>query len=266
VEVPVRRSFIVLLSAAACGRVDPAPEDLDGLIHFFWDSYADGENDDLARAIPNLHAAIPATLPLEGAQSRLVASQLASIEVAGSPDPQQANGFFIVTELACDLDRLEAINIALNQDEQFPGTYDAYERSYTSDVDAYLARETDRLTWDVTIQASPAGFDYLERISGGVRRISAERRGDLLGDALVFRTWLREPAEESDDNRSFEQDYQLDIYHEPEPRRLIHTYAIWRKIDMGSLGDQDSAALIAVTLNGAKNWDQDTEKLCAEAD
>jgi hypothetical protein len=242
--------------------VDPAPADLDGLIHFFWDNYRDGENETLAAAVPNLDATIPDSLPLEGAQTRLTSEQLNSIEVDGPPDPQLANGFFIITELACTLDQLEMINIALNQDEQFPGTYDGYERVYTSDVDAYRTREVQTLTWDVTIEASPAGFQYTERISGGVRRISAERRDPFLGDALVFRTWLTEPATESDDNRSFDQDYQLDIYHEPEPGRLIHTYAIWRKIDMGALGDQDSAALIAVTLGGAKDWDKDTEKLC----
>ena len=43
---------------------------------------------------------------------------------------------------------------------------------------------------------------------------------------------------------------------------MVHIWAIWRQIDMGTFGDQDSTALIAVTLAEGEKWDEETTELC----
>jgi len=235
-------------------------------MHFLWDHFAEGEDDALAEAVVNLNGALPLDdLPARGAQSRLQPAQLSTVGLEDVNDPSLANGFHVITELACHLDALEAVFIATNQDELHEGSYDGYLRTYTSSVDDYLARQTPHLTWDGEIQASPAGFDYIEHISGGVRRLpTLDSERSPFGDVLLGRTWLLEPATEDSENRSFDQDYQLDIYYEREPGLLVHTYVIWRQVDFGALGDQDSAALIAVTLSESEKWDKATVELCGD--
>lgn len=260
------RVLPLLLTLSACAGVDPAPEDVDGLLHFLWDGWADADDAAMHEAIVNLDGALPIDdLPTRGGQTRLTADQLASLGLEGN-DPSLANGFFVVTELACTVDEVEQIFIALDQPTQYPDAYDDYERVYTSDDAAYRARSTTTLTWDVEIAASPVGFDYIERISGAIRRIGDGEDGTTelpRGEWFAARTWLTEPAEEDDDNRSFEQDYQLDVYYETTPGRTVHVYGIWRQIDLGALGDQDSDAVVSITLNNSESWDRRTEELCA---
>jgi len=256
------RCLPLLLAAllVGCSRPDPAPEDVDGVLHFLWDGWDQGDERELAEAITNLDAALT-ELPLRGAQTRLTTSQVQQLEFThDTPDPSTANGFFVGTSMACTDDQIATVFTAKDQDQQYPDTYDFYERTYTSDDAAWRQGQADRITWDVEIHASPAGFEYVEFISGGARRVPDGPAGDI----LLARTWLREPATEEDDNRSFDQDYQLDVYYEREPGSMVHIWALWRQIDMGVLGDQDSTALIAVTLSEGEKWDERTEELCAE--
>ena len=250
--------LVLVLSTTGCTRPDPAPEDIDGALHFLWDGWDEGEEGSLAEAVGNLDTQL-AELSFKGAQSRLVTEQIAHLQFSGEvPDPQLTNGMFVATEMGCTYDEIAEVFTAKAQDEQYEGTYDSYERTYTSDDAAWRSGEADRITWDVEIGASPAGFDYVEFISGGARKVE----GGPASDILLARTWLREPATEDDDNRSFDQDYQLDVYWEREDATMVHIWAIWRQIDMGTFGDQDSTALIAVTLAEGEKWDEETTELC----
>ena len=47
----------VVLAAAGCKAVDPAPEDLDGLFRYYWENWEQGLDEDLAQATINIHAA-----------------------------------------------------------------------------------------------------------------------------------------------------------------------------------------------------------------
>ena len=257
----------ILLATLGCRAPEPAPDDLDGLFHYYWDHYQDGDARDLADALAALDAAIPHdALPLRGAQTRLTSGQLATVGLEGIADPSRANGFFVITEMTCTLDELEEIFIALDQDVLHPNTYDAYERVYTSDLDPYLAREVEHLTWLTTLDASPAGFAYTERLSGGVRWVPGRDATGPESATLVGRTWLLEPATEDEPDQSFDQDYQLDVYYERAPGEVVHVYGIWREITIKVLGatqTQDDNALIQVTLSESEKWDKRVaEDLC----
>ena len=262
----MRATLPLLLLAVGCSRPDPAPDDLDGVLHFLWSGWEEGSDASLEGGIANLDAALLSLeeqgegLPYKGTQTDLTREEIDTLTFTGGvPDPSLANGFFVGTEMACSAAEIDELFAALDQDELHPGTYDFYERVYTSDPEPYFAREVDRLTWDVEIHASPVGFDYIEFIQGGSRFLEWDGGGVVLG-----RTHLIEPATEDDDNKSFDQDYQLDVYYERAPGELVHLWVIWRQIDLGSYGDQDSTALIAITLGEGEDWDEDTEALCED--
>lgn len=253
--------FALLL---ACRHPDPAPEDVDGLARWFWAHY-DDEDDAIAEAVANAHAALGADAledATDGLISDLAAEDLATVGLSETHDPTLAAGMYLSNVFACELGQLEEIVYHLAQDELYEGVYDAYSRSYTSDFDAYVAREAPTLGWEVEISTSVGlpNSAYTEWLDGGVRYVPDSDYGPV----LLARTWMPGPAEFEDPDKSFEQDYQIEVYWERAPGEIVHLYAIWRQIDLGGGLDQDSDLVVGTTLNNLAKWDEATAELCAE--
>lgn len=253
-------SLFAMTSLIGCRGVKAAPEDLDGLLHWFWDHGDTVDADDFSESVATLHGVAGAALDakVDGEVSRLSAEQ---VEPYDRPDvdPATAAGIFLLNPFACEPDALERILIHLAQDELYEGVYDRYARTYTSDRDAYLARDVDRLGWDVEIEASILGSAYSEKISGSIRAVDTEH-----GQAFLTRTWLTEPADFGGGGKSWPQDWQLELYYAPEPGRIVHLYGMWREMSLGAGLSMDGGAVQRVTLNNLADWDRQTEALCAE--
>ena len=74
-------SILIILSfhhGIACKKIEPAPEDLDGLAHYFWDKFDEGLDEEIALAVINLEAAIDSEGE-EGTTSRLTDESVALI-------------------------------------------------------------------------------------------------------------------------------------------------------------------------------------------
>jgi hypothetical protein len=255
---------MLLLALLACRGVDPAPADLDGLSQWFWLNYEAADDAAIAAAVVNLHAAIGGADRTEVLDGGLADLDPAGPAVVGlTVDPAPAAGMFMAGPLACPLADLERLLYHLEQDELYE--YDAYDRSYTSDFDAYQSRATPTLAWQVTLDASVLGQRYTERLNGGLRYVPAiDEATSPFGPILISRTWLLEPAEFHSGGGSFTQDYQIEVWYERAPGDVLHTYAMWREFDWGSGFDQDNQAAIRINLNGLADWDRQTEDLCAD--
>ncbi len=269
------RFFIVglvlaaLTGCGACGTaLDPAPAETDGNFRWIWLHYSDATDPEMADAVGKFRLAIGADQisdPVRGALHRLTPEELAPVQMSGA-DPSKARGFYIATSFPCTLQKAEEITYALNQDQLYSGTYDAYSRQYTSDFDAYLARKASTLTWDTSIKASILGSSYTEQLHGGMRRLGETSVASSVGPALIVRTWLPSPAQfDPGSSSSFEQDYQLEIYFERSPGQLVHGYALWRQMKIGSLGlTTDNDTTVNTILDNLVKWDQKTAELCAK--
>lgn len=140
--------FVVALALIGCKKVEPAPEDLDGLLHWFWTHFDDGLDEELADGIVNLHEAVDGDAldeHMDGSISRLDDDEIALVGVTDR-DAGDAFGLFLVNVYDCDLDQLEDILVHLDQDELYDDAYDSYTRSYTSDADAFADRSETHLT------------------------------------------------------------------------------------------------------------------------
>lgn len=263
----------ILVLGTACSRPEPAPADMDGALHYLWDGMDAGEDADMAQAAINLDAELDrliaeenAKIPYDGAQSRLTIEQVADLEFeVDTPDPSVGGPFFVANELACSTAEIERVFTALNQDELHPGSYDRYERTYTTDADAFYAGDTNVLSYTVELEATygfPVNYTFTEFLQGRVRRVD----GGEFGDVVLARTHMVRPSEDDDDNKSFDQDYQLDIWWErpsDDGPKIMHIWTVWRVIDLGSLGDQDNRAVIGTQINSAIGRVKDIDALCA---
>ncbi len=238
----------------SCG-VDPAPEDLDGLVHFLWDHHGVDDDVDWEGAFDNVLATLdPLDEALTGDLGDLTSEQTAGFS---DSDPAICRGLVVARSYACTLEELAPILYALDQDAQYPDVYTLYERAYTSDLDAFDARSSSTLTWEVTAAAELLGVSYTEDLLGGLHRIEDSAGGP----ALMARTWMPTPATWESEGWTWTQDYQVELWLEPEPGTLWHVYGLWRDMDLGGL-DMDNDGVANTTLDAMADWDDATEELC----
>ena len=260
-------SLLLFLIVPACKSVDPAPTELDDLAHYFWDQF-ELSAEELAPALLNLDAAIGAdTLDehIDGSISDLSADQLAGVGLSDL-DPTRGAGVFVANVVNCSLEDIERHTYALNQGDLHEGTYDSYERAYTSDFDAYTSREVDSLEWQSTYGVSGLGVEYSATLDGRLRYLPAlDAQVTPYGDALVARAVLAEPAyiDGSDNERGLMQDYQLEVYYPRSATETVHFYIIWREMIYTSSIDFDSESAQRLVLDGLIDWDNEAEEWCA---
>lgn len=253
---------LVVLALTACRAVDPAPADLDGQLHWFWDNGFSADDDGVHETVAALRLAVEADVaedPLRGSVSDLSDEQIVPF-VDGPQVASESTGFYLVNAFDCSMEQLEPVLIARDQDAQYLDFYDRYERTYTTDDDAYLARAAPELLWDIDLTASILGATYTEQLSGGVRYV---RESGEEPAVMVQRTWLVEPAVfEEGSNKAFVQDYQIEVYAEVSPGRMLHAYGLWRETELGTGLTDESDLVINTTLNNLEDWDERTSELC----
>lgn len=251
---PAIVSLLVLFTSTACA-VEPAPEDVDGLLRWLFRNHAAADDVAVAEAFATADETLGALDdPRTGTISSLTEDDVAHVERETSPDPADAQGFFIATRFPCSIERMEEIVTEPDQNAQYEA-YDSYERTYTSDIDAYFERSSPTLTWDIDLQATPITATYTALFTGGVRRVEESDA------ALLQHTWMPEPAVFEQEGNVFEQDYQIEAYF-PRGDDVVHLYGMWRQMEIGQFTIEDDVFLTTL-VEGLIDWDRRTEELCA---
>jgi len=242
-----------MLWTLACG-VEPAPDDLDGLVHWLWDHHGDDADVDWAEGFDNFLAALdPLEEVLTGDLSDLLADQTTGFS---DGDPGVCRGLVMARRMTCTLDALAPVLTALDQDTLYPDVYTAYDRAYTSELEAFTSGESATITWEVQASAELLGVTYTETLLGGLHRVDTDD-----GQALMARTWMPGPATWDADGWTWTQDYQIELFLEPEPGTLWHVYGLWRDMDLGGL-TMDNDGVASTTLDSMADWDDQTAQLC----
>lgn len=254
------------LSLTGCKKLDAAPQELDGLLHWFWRNYEDASDEELAEGAVNLYDAVDADSweeLSEGTVSRLTRDEAAAVGVTDR-DPADAPGIFLVNVYQCTLGKLEPILLYKDQDVLYDGVYDRYDREYTSSRADYESRASPTMTWDVEYEATILGSSYTANIEGGLRRVpKLDDEQSPHGPLVLARTHLPRPAVfEGDGDKSQEQDYQLEIYLSRGDGTLLHVYGMWRQANFGAGFTSEDKGVQTILLNSLADWDTDTEAHC----
>lgn len=244
----------------ACAPPEQAPPTLDQLLRWFLVYHETGADADVDTQTAALEAAITtadgADTLIDGRLEALTEDEVATFNAEAANGPE-ALGLFMARPLDCTLAELEPVLQARDQRALYDG-YRAYSRVYTSDFDAWQARETQRLTWDISLTGVYIVTEYDEVLRGGLRRLGGDGAGR---PGLLQHTWMPEPAEFAGGNNSFEQDYQIELYWSW-AGRTHHAYAIWRDVNFGGLTLEDDIVVNGI-LGALDDWDDRTEAWCA---
>ena len=256
---------ISLIALVGCKKVEPIPEELDDLMHYFWVGLEDGTDEDLIEALDNLHRAIDGNQVgddfVEGEVSDLNKAEVSDLGVEGV-DPRDATGVLLVDRVGCTVAGLEAVISYEDQDELYTGVYDSFDRTNTLPTDDYLEGRSDWLSWDLVYTTSALGAGYEVSSTTVVRRVRDARGAGE--HAVLLRAHMVEPArfDNPDTNQFLDQDYHLEIYW-PHRGGLLHVYALWKNTRLLGFEDEDEATQ-RITLNKLAQWDDGTTQLCEE--
>jgi hypothetical protein len=257
---------MLLLLALSCKKVEPAPENIDGLSHYFWQHYDNDDDELITEAVQNAFLAInphEMTEPMKGTVSNLGTEEL-SLVGKGDEDPDAISGIYFANIINCPVDIVEKGVYATNQDERHEGDYDEYRREYTSDLEAYESRAVSRLTWTTNYAVEYIGQRLAVEINGAIRHLP-EIDEDLTpyGPMILSRGVLSDRSYfEGSDSRGMFQDYQLEVYFPISENRTVHYFTIWRDIVYTSTTDFSSEGIQNFVLDGMIDWDTDAESAC----
>ena len=258
---------VVLATSTGCKKVEPAPKALDRLFPYFFTEIDEGADEDLAFGIRELHRVMQVEDVedlMDGSISKLNRSDLAVVGLEDN-DPSKASGVYMVNRVECGLGQLEKILYHKSQDDLYEGVYDQYTREYTSSKQAYVDRDTMELTWDLDYDATIVGKSYSSRVKGKLRRVPDLGNEETpFGAFLITRAYIPRPAQFESGNTSLSQDYQIEMYYKIADGQVLHAYGVWRQADFGGGIDSDNEGTQRLLLNSMADWDDDTEKLCAE--
>ena len=253
-------SFFLLL---ACRQIEPAPSDIDGLAHHFWKHFDDEEGSPLAEGIGNLHNALDGEEMEEITEGLISALDQQELDLVGKGDEDASSltGVYYAGVIDCTLESIEPIIYDLDQASLREGTYVSYEREYTTDFQAYAAREEEILGWETVYEVEGFGADHVAFLNGWLRYGTG---GDL-GPFLLSRVVLNEPAPFSgSEERGMYQDYQLETFHSRKDGKTVHFYVIWREMVYAGDIDFASESVQRLVLDGLADWDRGMEENCRE--
>ncbi len=264
------RAWVAAVGLLSCSPpAAEAPSDLDGNLRWFWANSKDAKDAEVIEAALKLQVAgkadtLTTDKPGRGFISRLSKDELVTVGLQDTNDPASARGFFITNVFPCSLDKLDAIVRAVDQKAQYPEAYDDYQRSYTSDADAYVNRTAPTLAWDVSLTAKLVTAPYTSTLKGGLRRVVPVNGKPAFGPLLIARTWLPAPAtfKNPDPATSFNQDYQIELFWERAPGEVFHAYGMWRDLRLGLGFTTEDNGVANTLMNGLIDWDKKTVELC----
>lgn len=253
-----------IASLAACDPAErvEAPAGVRDLARWFFANHrtASAEEVDaaLTNLIPSLEAETADGNPKFGSLDALTEDDIAFTGL--DVDPSPAAGFFLMNRLDCDIDTLEEIVTAENQNELYDGVYDSYTRSYSGSRDDYLDGATDSLPWTIDYSATPIAETYTANADAGMWRIEGGESG--AGKVLMQSAFLTAPADFGGaENHAYEQDYQVELYFSVDGESVLHFYPLWRYMQIGAFSVEDDF-FVELLLNGLIDWDENTEALC----
>lgn len=258
--------MLLALALVGCKAVDPAPADLDGLLRWFWQGYEEADDETLHQGVVNAFDLVDLQALAEDVQDgSLSALSDEDIALVGITDRTAADaaGMYLLSVFQCDLQTLQPLLYALDQDALYPGTYEAYERTYTSSIEDYASGAASSVDWQVAYTGKYLGSSYDTVTMGGLRRLpDLGEEASPHGEVVLQRTYMPEPAQWESGDKVFDQDYQLEVYVETGAGTLLHLYGMWRHAEYGAGLSTDDEGVQRLILNALADWDEQTEAHC----
>ena len=249
---------LTVLFGMGCTHLDTAPTTLEDMLPWAFANYEAATDGQFA-------AAIAIDKPLRGElHHRLDYPDINYLNLSDR-NPGNAQGLYIFNTFHCTLTELERVLKYRDQASLYPDQYNVYESNFTTSEADYMARKTLFLYWSTYLSATKGIWNMNEMLNGALRFVPDQgKEKSPFGAALIARTYMANPATFPDDSSlKWLQDYQVEMYYEAEPGRIVHAYGMWRQVDLGTFFHSDSDSFVDNVSSALVDWDKMTETDCA---
>lgn len=244
----VRIAAVPFLVAACAPTREPAPEDLDGLLHYLY-RYHDDEV-----AVADAMGIFGEWLDDEGrdedAREGFRLTPLTEEDVAPVDHPGRdltaAGGVGVGTVSPFpDLDHAGA-TVLFDQRYNDPDSYARYERDIVEgEASAFEAGEgTIRTVNDIDKTKVGVSIPYILYKDFEWVRIDADRR------AFVGRSWVTEPSCSENGNNCLHQSFSVDVWYARDDEDTVRFTATWNEVTSVADAFLSEDQIVAVAVNG----------------
>jgi hypothetical protein len=224
--------MILVTAILGCRPPIIAPEDLDGLFSYLYLHTMDEEQEEMMAGIINMEDYI------EQNESELMegyrlghlseeALQSTGLEVTYL---EEQVGVSLLYKVPYSVEDIVAVNTIVDLTEVYPEDYLTYDREYLSDLDCFIERACDTLTFrSLILGALPLGQEIQTSNYNQLRWFDLES-----GPAMVHRSWMEGEGDATADWATFLAQYYIAIhYSDGEKNRTIA--GSWAVLLLGDL-------------------------------
>lgn len=253
------------LFMAACRGPDLAPEELDDLVHFFLAQAGVQDHEAIGQGADNLEAWFDSSVEVVGGQASgaltpLVQSEVQDFdELEWDPDPADADGVYVLTELDCAMDAAMEVMLEPAQAEMFPAVYEAYEREFDTDPDCFIPGSCDGVDWHCWVEDKFLTSTMTYECRAILRRSWHGDDGEQ--QAVLLRSMMPEPAVEDVEAGGMDQSYHIQAYIPRGEAKVLHLYAVWNNGWFANIGE-DGDFWSNLYLDGLLEYDDRLLELC----
>jgi len=263
---------VIAVVLGACTPLEPAPTDLNELLHFFLQHYSEGDDALIGEASVNTINWFDEQLEGEetaGSVSVLSKDEVSALGLSADTDLSNLIGVFHFVEQQCSVTELEELYFFEDQMILFPDNYEDYARTYGDSRECFADGSCNLVDWMLHINDSLLGQSMVYDLSSGLRRVVGQQdaQGNELS-ILLSRTWMPEPAiiGQGEGAAFFDQSYQIELFVSPVGQSTsLHLYGLWNSGGLDGLSS-DPAFWENQYLDGIVEWDERLDLLCAMKD
>jgi hypothetical protein len=256
--------FCLSMLLGGCKKVEPAPEELDDLTHFFFLEF-DGEEALLVEGVDNLLAwneknGDPAGVG--GSITKIDQRHRDAVGLTSKASFEFLTGVYELREHPdCSVEDFSSIYLFKDQPTLFPDEYEDYSRTYDGNEDCFLDQTCDRAEYEIWISDRMIGKSLEYTLVIQLRRL-LDADGAL--SAVVARTWM--PSEalvggETDSATFFDQSYQIEVFAPRKGQRSLHHYGLWNSGGVRGFSS-DGDFWKNQYLDGVTEWNDHLDRLC----
>jgi len=254
---------LLLLALVGCRHADPAPKELDDLLHFFLAQYDLGDTELLLEGGTNAIAWFDAEAghaDSEGSISDLSQEEFLALGMPDDTSAEWLNGGYHLTLQQCTLSEIQAIYLEPDQSSLFPDNYISYSRNFGLGQDCFADGACNEIQWVSSIEDSLLGKTMTYDLNSGL--IWQESETAETSQMLLSRTVMPEPATigSGDGSAFFDQSYQIEVFV-PLEGLALHLYGLWNSGGLEGI-DPEAPLWTNQYIGGLRDWDQRLDEIC----
>lgn len=245
----MRGFWMAALLAVGCAKErDPAPDDVDGLLHYTFRHWEDEE------ALHDAIEGLTEWLETDGRDTdardgfRLTPLEPADMEGLVYPDRDLADALGVAagSQSPFAIERYPADLVAADQTYLAPGSYTKYEREIVEgDVDTFLAGEgLVRALNDIEKENVGVRIPFLQHKDYRWVHLSDGRR------AIVARSWTEEESCNEGGGNCILQGYAVDVMYASDDAETVRLTTTWTELKTALDGVLSEDAMVGVAING----------------